>query len=101
VAGDFFEFDTDEKYMKKAAEGNLLITVTNLSKKRKGVTKSVSSYVSKDTERIHKHIVRDYIQIDNPQDGTEYTRLTSHQFEDNFLRHIYRTIEALTRNLKK
>lgn len=97
----FFESVIDEMHMKRAAEGQLNITVTQEkpSKGKYPVINSLTSFVSKDTKKIKTHSEPDYIVIDYPEDGIQQTRLTSHQFEDNFLRTVYRQIEKMANAL--
>lgn len=103
MANQFFEFDIDERHVKKAAVGNLDITVTQLKPQRKGgfqVVEALSAFVSKDTKKITNHTVPDYIVIDYPQDGIQRTRLTSHQYEDTFLKTIYRKVAQMANALQ-
>ncbi len=52
------------------------------------------------TDRTYPHVENDYIVIDYPHDGIQQTRLTKHEYEDTFLRYLYRNIENLTNKLQ-
>lgn len=43
----------------------------------------------------------DYFVVEDAQEGIQWTRLTSHEYEDNFLRMVYRKIGSLTEKLAK
>lgn len=99
VAKETFEFDVDERLAKRAAKDKLAITVTPL--KREGNTVSLTNYVPKDTRETHLHTVNDYFVVEYPYDDIQQTRLTKHEYEDNFLRNVYRKIQTLVDTLDK
>lgn len=100
-----FGYDIDLKQAKAAEEGKLDITVADTQpRKRKGLpTKrmSLTEYVPGDVKATRIHKVPDYIVVADPSEGIEWTRLTSHSYEDGFLGIIYRTISQLTEKLTK
>lgn len=99
-AKDVFEFDVDERQAKRAAEGNIAITVTQLKpEKRGGVIHSLTSFISKDTKQITNRKEKDYIVIDYPSEGTQLVRHTYHEWEDNFLQTVYHSIANMANSL--
>lgn len=62
--------------------------------------KKASKFVSAKTDESRIHKVPDYIVIDYPAEGIQQTRLTSHEYEDNFVRHLYRSIEDLVKKVQ-
>lgn len=81
---------------KEVAKNKLKVTVRplkELPERKGGRLLSTSEYVSKDTSETHLHTVDDYFVVELPEDGLQQIRLTKHENEDNFLRHIYRVIE--------
>lgn len=62
--------------------------------------KHLAKVVSAKTDKVHIHTVSDYIVVNNVQDGVQQTRLTSHKFEDNFIRNLYRNIEELVKKVQ-
>lgn len=67
--------------------------------KRSG--KEVNKIVSARTDQTYPHVTNDYIVIDYPEDGLQMTRITKHEHEDNFLKHLYRNIENMVKELHK
>lgn len=85
LAKDVFEFDIDERQAKRISEGKIAITVTQLKPKKKGgVIRSLTTFISKDTKQITNR------KVEEPWFGVE---LAEH--EDNFLRNVYLQIENL------
>lgn len=74
----------------------LYIKATNLLNNKKA-----SKMVSARTDKTCTHVVPDYIVIDYPADGVQQTRLTSHEYEDNFIRNLYRNIEELVKKVER
>lgn len=104
LAKETFEFDIDERQMRRASEGNLSISVTQEKPSKKGgmkIVESLTDFVSKDTKAITIHKVPDYIVVHDPSEGIEQVRITSHEYEDSFLRSVYRTISSLAEKLSK
>ncbi len=105
VVTSYFKTSSDGKKLEKIADvpdianlpkDKLRITVRSLEKlpeRKGGKLLSTSEYVSKDTSETHLHTVNDYFVVEIPEDGLQQIRLTKHENEDNFLRHIYRVIE--------
>lgn len=96
LANDRFEFDSDEKFAKRAAKNNLKVTVKPLKElpmRKGGRLLSTSTYVSNNPSETHLHTLNNYFIIDIPSEGLQQTRIAKLEYEDNFLRHIYRTIE--------
>lgn len=56
--------------------------------------------INADSKVTYPHIEKDYFQVDNPSDEIQYSRLTSHKYEDPFLRYVYRTVVDLVEELK-
>jgi len=63
-------------------------------------SKSEQKIISARTDVTHTHVVPDYIVIDYADDGIQQTRLTTHEYEDTFLRHLYRNIENLVKSVQ-
>ena len=61
---------------------------------------SYQQMVSARTDKLHIHTVPDYIVVDNMQYGVQQTRLTAHEFEDNFIRNLYKNIEELVKKVQ-
>lgn len=102
LAKTSFESDIDERMMKRAARGNLAVTVSTLNTGKKGVRSvSSSSFVPNNTKATKVHKDLDYIVVADVQDGVEYVRITSHEYQDGFLGMIYRAVSSLTENLTK
>ncbi len=104
LAKETFEFDVDERQMRRASEGNLSIIVTQEKPSKKEgfqILESLTGFVPKNTKAITIHKVPDYIVVHDPSEGLEQVRITSHEYEDNFLKTIYRTISSLTDKLSK
>lgn len=84
---------------KKFAEDKLAIKVKPLI--NIGNTTSITTYAPKNTKETHLHTVNDYFVIELPHDGIQQIRLTKHEYEDNFLRNVYRKIENVVKTLEK
>lgn len=69
----------------------LSVYVTNLLS-----NKQTKRFVSARTDEIHPHVVNDYFVVEIPSDGIQQVRLTKHEYEDTFLRNLYRNIEDMT-----
>ena len=85
----------DSPVIEDKLNDKLWVEATNLL-----TSKHSSKVVSARTDKVHIHTVPDYIVIDNVQDGVQQTRLTSHEFEDNFIRNLYRNIEELVKKVQ-
>lgn len=93
------DIEHDSASVTKAEERHkksLLVTVTDILHNR-----GRSRIVSGDTKALHLHSEPDYFVINYSDDGIQQTRLTSHDYEDNFLRNLYRNIEGLVKEVQK
>ncbi len=99
IAKENFEFDVDERQAQRVAKDKLAITVTPW--KRVGNTVSITEYTPKNTKENEIHTVNNYLVVDYPEDGIQQTRILKHEYEDNFLRRVYRKIEGIVKNLEQ
>ena len=53
-----------------------------------------------DTKATYPHIENDYFQIDNLAEGIQYPRITTHEYEDNFLRALYRNVSEMVEDIR-
>lgn len=72
----------------------LMLEVTNLS-----TGKCKNKILEANTNKTYHHVEDDYFVVDDPYDGIQLVRLTKHDYEDNFLKYLYRNIENLTNKL--
>ncbi len=63
-------------------------------------SKKTSRTMNADTKAIHNHVVDDYIVVDHAWDGVQQTRLTTHEYEETFLKTLYRNISEMVNNLQ-
>ena len=74
----------------------LSVTVYN---KKNGQT--MEALLDEDVNKIHNHVEFDH-RLYNTSDETQIVRrFTKENFEDNFLRNLYRYVEIMTNHLKK
>lgn len=62
--------------------------------------KTTSRFLNADTKETTIHSVPDYFVVEYVEDGLQQTRLTSHDYEDNFLRNLYRNISEMANSLR-
>lgn len=104
VAREQFEWDIDEKMAKSAAKDKLSITVKPLKKlqmRKGGSLMSSSRYVSKDTSETHLYKFKKPILINIASDGVQRTAAGNFEYEDNFLKHVYRIIEKNVKTVER
>lgn len=61
--------------------------------------RKTQKFVSAKTDETHPYVENDYIVVDFPEDDLQMTRITKHEYEDNFLRHLYRNIGNMVNEL--
>lgn len=62
--------------------------------------KTTSRILNADTKETTIHSVPDYFVVEHVEDGLQQTRLTSHDYEENFLRNLYRNISEMVNSLR-
>lgn len=53
-----------------------------------------------DTKATYPHVEKGYFQIDDPSEGIEFPRITTHEYEDTFLRALYRNVSDLVNSIR-
>ena len=53
-----------------------------------------------DTKATYPHVENDYFQIDDLSEGIQYPRITTHEYEDNFLRALYRNVSEMVEDIR-
>ena len=53
-----------------------------------------------DTKATYPHVENDYFQIDDLAEGIQYPRITTHEYEDNFLRALYRNVSEMVEDIR-
>ena len=74
----------------------LSVTVFN---KKNG--KTMEALLDEDVNKIHNHVEFDHRLYDTSDETQVVRRFTKENFEDNFLRNLYRYVEVMTNHLKK
>lgn len=85
----------DSPLLEERLSNKLMLEVTDML-----TGKNESKFLNARTDITYPHIEDDYFVINYPQDGIQQTRLTKHEYEDNFLRYLYRNIENLVNNVQ-
>lgn len=85
----------DSPLFEEHLHNKLMLKVTDLL-----TGENEHKFLTARTDITYPHVENDYFVIDYPQEGIQQTRLTKHEYEDNFLRYLYRNIENLTNTLQ-
>lgn len=94
VTVDIYNFSNKE--VQNTAKPNELTVIVQDILHGKSLKKNMSDNVN----ATHKHVEEDYFVVDYPWDGTQQTRITTHEYEDNFLRALYRNISDMVGKLQ-
>lgn len=85
----------DSPLFEERLHNKLMLKVTDML-----TGKNESRFLNARTDITYPHIENDYFVIDYPQDDIQRTRLTKHEYEDNFLKYLYRNIESMVNNIQ-
>lgn len=81
--------------LEKASENKISIHAKDILTGR-----SETHLMVADTKATYPHIEKDYFQIDNPSEGIEFSRITTHEYEDTFLRALYRNVSDIVNSIR-
>lgn len=79
---------------KKGNENDLIVKLTNL------LTNKSTKRTVDTSKNTFNHVENDYFVIELASEGTQLVRKTKHEYEDNFIIHIFRQIVDMKNELK-
>lgn len=84
----------DTPYVDKLLAKSLDVSVYDLK-----TGKGTGRFIDKDLNKIYNNVEKDYFIVDFHHDGVQQTRITKHEYEDDFFRNLYRNISKMVKDI--